>query len=71
MSFRKRHVLACAVPLLPHLAAAQTATPQAGAASSADAGEIIVTARRREETLRGVPISVSARGRAVHEQRLR
>jgi iron complex outermembrane recepter protein len=44
----------------PGFVYAQTADDQNVAAASADGGDIIVTARRREETIQDVPISVSA-----------
>ncbi|WP_347270290.1 TonB-dependent receptor [Rhizorhabdus histidinilytica] len=52
---------AFALNALPSVGMAQTAVPpQAAEAADVDAGEIVVTARRREESIQDVPISVSA-----------
>tara|TARA_R110000782_G_scaffold117364_4_gene207806 strand:+ start:129719 stop:131938 length:2220 start_codon:yes stop_codon:yes gene_type:complete len=59
-NFKLRLLAATAAPLtlaLPQMASAQDAVT---AASDANSGDIIVTARRREETLIDVPISVTA-----------
>jgi len=50
---------------LSTMAIAQDATPQEGAS---DLGEVVVTARRRDEALKDVPISVSAIGEERLEQ---
>ncbi|MDK2760240.1 MAG: TonB-dependent receptor [Sphingopyxis sp.] len=55
--------LASSASLLPAAALAQTETPPAEQASPTDGselGDIIVTARRREENLQSVPIAVTA-----------
>lgn len=48
---------------LPQTALAQTAEPTDSTASQSGAGEIIVTARKREERLLDVPVAVSALSR--------
>ena len=64
--FRARRFSACSVTALAAIwsfgaaapAFAQDAAPEA--AAPADEGEILVTARRREESLQDTPISISA-----------
>ncbi|MFM5953183.1 MAG: TonB-dependent receptor [Novosphingobium sp.] len=62
---RIRHLLALTpalVALLPGAALAQTAPAQPAAEDDADAAVIVVTARKREETLANVPIAATAIG---------
>ncbi|MDB5687299.1 MAG: TonB-dependent receptor, partial [Rhizorhabdus sp.] len=57
----RHRLLAAAALTVPHLAMAQTPPAAAEAADSSEGnGEIVVTARRREEKLIDVPISVTA-----------
>jgi len=60
MRFKHHLVASCATLLFAVPAFAQTPTDAAPQASSADSGDIVVTARRREESLQDVPIAVSA-----------
>lgn len=64
-------MLAGVAPMaVPTAAYAQTATPvQEGQAAVETTGDIIVTARRREERLQDVPIAVTALGSAALEVR--
>ena len=63
-SFGGRAVVMAAVSLValgcPNLAWAQQAGDQPAAESSSESGEILVTARKREETLQSVPIAITA-----------
>jgi iron complex outermembrane receptor protein len=52
-------LVACAMPSLAQAQAAPAVTQAPAADEHTDSGEIIVTAQRREEKLRDVPISVS------------
>src|SRR5690606_29516451 len=57
--------LACTMP-----ACAQSAAAPQGGADDASVGDIVVTATRREERLRDVPISVTALGEAGLEAKM-
>ena len=63
-SFGGRAVVMAAVSLValgcPNLAWAQQAGDQPAVESSSESGEILVTARKREETLQSVPIAITA-----------
>jgi iron complex outermembrane receptor protein len=59
---------ACAISLAPITAAAQTAAKAVPVAASTNMDELVVTARRREETLKDVPIAVSAYTAAALER---
>lgn len=55
--------IVCAAWMAPGTAAAQDAAPEAAVGETADQGnDIVVTAQRREERLRDVPISVTSLG---------
>ncbi len=54
--------------MLPALAQAQTAEPQSGEEVAADS-EILVTARRTEERLQDVPVSITAFSQAALNER--
>jgi iron complex outermembrane recepter protein len=61
MRFRTIFLSGCALMAFPGAAFAQTEVrPQAAEADPVDAGEIVVTARRRSESIQDVPISVSS-----------
>jgi len=59
---------AVAMAVLPGQALAQDQNPQTTAVEAADDGSIIVTARRREESLLDVPIAITAYTGAQLEQ---
>lgn len=50
----------CTIVAAPQAAQAQNAAPQAQASTGEDIGEIIVTARKRSETLISVPVAITA-----------
>ncbi|MEI4509409.1 TonB-dependent receptor [Sphingopyxis sp. CCNWLW253] len=60
MAYRSFLITTCALVGFAVPAHAQETAPTADEATSDNSGEIIVTARRREEALQDVPISVSA-----------
>ena len=60
---------ALAMAAMPNAALAQEATAQAGASDAADTQDIIVTARRREESLQDTPVAISAFSADILEQR--
>ncbi|MFD1787940.1 TonB-dependent receptor [Sphingomonas floccifaciens] len=60
---------ALAIAAVPGIAQAQDGSAQAQSATEADPQDIIVTARRREESLQDTPVAISAFSAEILEQR--